>query len=81
VDEQRDNLLDMTISQSSRPARTKRKRFILPLNKREKKRELVCDKLPVSSETLVRIGLNWSFPTLQFTSKGLLGKLASYRLN
>ncbi len=30
----------------------------------------------VTSEALVRIGLNWSFPTLQFKSKGLLGKLA-----
>ncbi len=27
------------------------------------------------SEALVRIGLNWSFPTIQFTSKGLPGKL------
>ncbi len=28
-----------------------------------------------TSETLVRIGLNWSFPTIQFMSKGLPGKL------
>ena len=29
-----------------------------------------------TSEALIRIGLNWYFPKLQFTSKGLLGKLA-----
>ena len=34
-----------------------------------------------TSEAFKRIGLNWSFPTLQFTSKGLLGKLASYCVN
>ncbi len=28
-----------------------------------------------TSEALVRIGLNWYFQTIQFTSKGLLGKL------
>ena len=28
-----------------------------------------------TSETLVRIGLNLIFPTIQFTSKGLPGKL------
>ena len=60
VKERRDDLLDVTISQSSRPARTRRKRFFSSL-KREKKRELVSVLRPVSVSFAVQPCLAWPF--------------------